>query len=81
MLKKSWQKLKDYIKKYWNIFIGKDKKFFTDTDEFKKALDWVKSKGFEVKSQSNEYEVEFDGDRAYYPKIKFHFDANKFDTE
>ena len=50
-------------------------------DEFKKALDWVKSKGFEVKSQSNEYEVEFDGDRAYYPKINFHFDADKFDTE
>lgn len=25
MLKKNWQKLKDYIKKYWNIFIGKDK--------------------------------------------------------
>lgn len=50
-------------------------------DEWKKALDWVKSKGFEIQSQSNEYELEFDGDRAWYPKIKFHFDANKFDTE
>ena len=50
-------------------------------NEFTKALDWVKSKGFEVKSQSNEYEVEYDGDRAYYPKIKFHFDVDKFDTE
>ena len=50
-------------------------------NEFKKALDWVKSKGFEVKSQSNRYEIEFDGDRAYYPKIKFHFDVNTFDTE
>ncbi len=50
-------------------------------DEWKKALDWVESKGFEIQSQSNEYELEFDGDRAWYPKIKFHFNANKFDTE
>ena len=25
MLKKNWQKLKAYIKEYWNVFIGKDK--------------------------------------------------------
>ena len=50
-------------------------------DEWKKALDWVKSKGFEIKSESNDYEMEFDGDRAWYPTIKFHFNADKFDTE
>ena len=50
-------------------------------NEFKRALDWAESKGFEIKSQSNEYEVEFDRDRSYYPKIKFHFDADKFDIE
>lgn len=50
-------------------------------DEWRKALDWVKSKGFEIQSESNDYEMEFDGDRAWYPTIKFHFDANKFDTE
>jgi|9_EtaG_2_1085328.scaffolds.fasta_scaffold28748_2 hypothetical protein len=50
-------------------------------NEFKRALDWAESKGFEIKSQSNEYEVEFDRDRSYYPKIKFHFDVNTFDTE
>ena len=50
-------------------------------DEWKKALDWVESKGFEIKSQSNDYEMEFDGDRAWYPTIKFHFDADKFNTK
>ena len=25
MLKKSWLKIKEYLKKYWNILIGKDK--------------------------------------------------------
>ena len=42
---------------------------------WKDALNWVKSKGYEVVSDSNYYEIEFDGDRAYYPKIKFEFIA------
>jgi hypothetical protein len=44
----------------------------SDSD-WKKALDWVKSKGFDITSESNWYEMEWDGDRAWYPKIKFEF--------
>jgi hypothetical protein len=40
---------------------------------WKDALNWVKSKGYEVSSDSNYYEIEFDGDRAWYPAIKFEF--------
>ena len=40
---------------------------------WKDALNWVESKGYEVTQSTNYYEVEFDGDRAYYPKIKFEF--------
>ena len=40
---------------------------------WKDALNWVKSKGYEVTQSTNYYEIEFDGDRAYYPKIKFEF--------
>ena len=40
---------------------------------WKDALNWVKSKGYEIVSDSNYYEVEWDNDRAWYPKIKFEF--------
>jgi|MDSV01.1.fsa_nt_gb hypothetical protein len=49
--------------------------------DWKKALAWVKSKGFDIKSESNYYELEWDNDRAWYPKIKFEFDVDKFDIE
>ena len=42
-------------------------------NDWKKALDWVKSKGFDITSESNWYEMEWDGDRAWYPRIKFEF--------
>ena len=41
------------------------------------SIKWLKSKGFDIKSESNYYELEYDGDRAYYPKIKFEFDIDK----
>tara|TARA_R110001606_G_C15389755_1_gene651387 strand:+ start:1904 stop:3523 length:1620 start_codon:yes stop_codon:yes gene_type:complete len=46
-------------------------------EDWKKALDWVKSKGYDIVSDSNYYEKDIDDDRAWYPKIKFEFDANK----
>ena len=42
-------------------------------NDWKKALDLVKKWGFEITSESNWYEMEWDGDRAWYPKIKFEF--------
>ena len=47
-------------------------------DDWNKALKWVKSKGFEIKSESNWYEMDIDDDRAWYPKIKFEFDVADF---
>jgi hypothetical protein len=44
-------------------------------DEWNNALNWVKSKGYEVVSDSNYYEKEYDNDRMYYPKIKFQFNT------
>ena len=46
-------------------------------NDFNNAVKWLKSKGFDIKSESNYYELEYDGDRAYYPKIKFEFDIDK----
>jgi len=47
-------------------------------NDWNKALKWVKSKGFEIKSESNWYEMDIDDDRAWYPKIKFEFDVADF---
>ena len=44
-------------------------------DEWNNALNWVKSKGYEIVSDSNYYEKEYDNDRMYYPKIKFQFNT------
>lgn len=41
---------------------------------FKKALEWAKKKGFEIKQVSEFYDYE-PGERRYYPHIKFHFDV------
>ena len=47
-------------------------------NDWNKALKWVKSKGFEIKSESNWYEMDIDDDRAWYPKIKFEFNVADF---
>ena len=47
-------------------------------NDWDKALKWVKSKGFEIKSESNWYEMDIDDDRAWYPKIKFQFNIADF---
>ena len=44
-------------------------------DVWDKVLNWVKSKGFEIDSEQNYYEMEYDGDRAWYPNIKFQFNT------
>jgi len=49
-----------------------------DPNDWNKALKWVESKGFEIESESNWYEMEYDGDRAWYPKIKFQFNVADF---
>tara|TARA_R110000744_G_scaffold3064_2_gene11971 strand:+ start:1263 stop:1658 length:396 start_codon:yes stop_codon:yes gene_type:complete len=45
------------------------------SDDWGVALDWVKSKGYEITSDNNYYEKEYDNDRIYTPKIKFEFDT------
>ena len=45
------------------------------SNEWDEALNWVKSKGYEIVSDSNYYETEYDNDRIYYPKIKFQFNT------
>jgi hypothetical protein len=47
------------------------------SDDFSKAIKFLKDKGFDIVSDSNYYEVEWDNDRAWYPKIKFEFDIEK----
>jgi|MDSV01.1.fsa_nt_gb hypothetical protein len=47
------------------------------SDDFSKAIKFLKDKGFDIISDSNYYEVEWDNDRAWYPKIKFEFDIEK----
>ena len=42
-----------------------------------KVLNWVKSKGWEITSESNFYDSE-DGERDYYPKVKFQFNVADF---
>jgi len=42
-----------------------------------KVLNWVKSKGWEITSESNFYDFE-DGERDYYPKVKFQFNVADF---
>jgi len=49
-----------------------------DPNDWNKALKWVESKGFEIESESNWYEMEYDGDRAWFPKIKFQFNVADF---
>ncbi len=49
-----------------------------DPNDWNKALKWVESKGFEIESESNYYEMEYDGDRAWFPKIKFQFNVADF---
>ena len=49
-----------------------------DPNDWNKALKWVESKGFEIESESNYYEMEYDGDRAWFPKIKFQFNISDF---
>ena len=44
---------------------------------WEKALDWVKSKGFEITDESNWYDYE-PGERRWYPKIKFQFNVADF---
>jgi hypothetical protein len=44
---------------------------------WKEALDWVKSKGWEVTEDSNWYDYE-PGERHWYPKIKFQFNVADF---
>ena len=44
---------------------------------WEKALDWVKSKGWEVTEDSNWYDYE-PGERHWYPKIKFQFNVADF---
>ena len=44
-------------------------------DVWDKVLDWVKSKGYEIKDESNYYEREYDNDRSWYPNIKFQFNT------
>ena len=44
---------------------------------WKEALDWVKSKGWEVTEDSNWYDYE-PGERDWYPKIKFQFNVADF---
>ena len=46
-------------------------------DDFQKAVKFLKDKGFEITSESNYYEVEYDNDRAWMPRIKFQFDIEK----
>jgi len=43
-------------------------------NDFNRAIKFLKDKGFDIKSESNYYEIEYDGDRAFYPRIKFDFD-------
>jgi hypothetical protein len=47
-------------------------------NDWNKALKWVEDKGFDIESESNWYEMEYDGDRAWYPKIKFQFNVEDF---
>tara|TARA_R110000751_G_scaffold11771_5_gene40949 strand:+ start:14345 stop:14902 length:558 start_codon:yes stop_codon:yes gene_type:complete len=47
-------------------------------NDWNKALKWIKDKGFDIESESNYYEMEYDGDRAWYPKIKFQFNVADF---
>ena len=47
-------------------------------NDWDKALKWVEDKGFDIESESNYYEMEWDGDRAWYPKIKFQFNVEDF---
>jgi len=47
-------------------------------NDWNKALKWVEDKGFEIKSESNWYEMDIDDDRAWYPKIKFQFNIADF---
>ena len=44
-------------------------------NKWDKILEWVNSKGFNIESESNYYEMEWDRDRAWYPKIKFEFEV------
>ena len=46
-------------------------------NDFNKALKWVESKGFKVTQKSNYYELEYGGDRNYFPSIKFEFDIKE----
>jgi hypothetical protein len=55
--------------------------FFRETNdlpdnEWKKVINFLKSKGFEITSESNYYE-EDPGERIYYPKIQFHFNRSE----
>jgi len=45
--------------------------------DWKKALKWVESKGWEVTDESNWYDYE-PGERHWYPKIKFQFNVADF---
>ena len=46
-------------------------------NDFNKVVKWAEGKGFEIESASNYYEIEYDNDRAFYPRIKFNFDVSK----
>jgi len=50
-------------------------------NDFNKAIKFVKDKGFDIESESNYYEIEYDGDRAFFPRIKFNFDISKAEEE
>lgn len=45
-----------------------------DKDEWSKILDFVKSKGFEIRQESNYYDIE-PGEREWFPKIDFNFNS------
>ena len=55
-------------------FIYKDE---LPNDDWQKSIKFLKDKGYEITSDSNYYEVEWDNDRAWHPKIKFEFDITK----
>ena len=45
-------------------------------EEWNKALQFLKSKDYEITEESNYYEVD-PGERTIYPTIKFQFDVNE----
>jgi hypothetical protein len=55
-------------------FIYKDE---LPNDDWQKSIKFLKDKGYEITSDSNYYEVEWDNDRAWHPRIKFEFDITK----